>query len=507
MSSANRIVKNTGYLYVKTFVSMFVMLYVTRIVLRTLGSEDFGIYDVVGGAISMLGFLNTSMANTIQRFLNNAQGKNNKELQRKVFNIGVVFHVTIGVVMILIFVLLYFILFNGVLNISPERTNAAKIVYLCLVVSTFLNIITVPYDASINAHEDLLTYSIIGIIDIFLKLGVAIAISQSSMDKLILYAVLMMLVPIATYIMMSMWCTKRYEECHISVRDNYDKDVARQMLSFSGWSLLGTSSNLVGNYGNSIVLNHFFGTTLNAVAGIANQFQGMLIVLSNGMLRSLNPVIYKTGSNDTNKMMNYSYKGCKYSFILLAILAFPIVTETSYILNIWLGEVPEWTVLFVRLQLLRCLLEQLTTTFDKSLASVGKIKEINLFSLLFNISPIIALSIVYSLGVPPYWHFIVAIFFMVILLSIVKVYLCHKYCALNLRSFISEVLLPCTGISIITLPLLSLVNTCFEGGSVRVILVILVSSIAILSAGYLFMSSVERNNLVSLSKSLKNYSK
>lgn len=380
MSTSSRVIKNTIYLYIKTFVSLFVMLYVTRVVLRTLGAEDFGVYDVVGGAISMLGFVNTSMASAVQRFLNNAQAKNDPVLQRKVYNVGVVFHVSIALLMVVVFAVLFLFLFNGILNISPERVGAAKIVYLCLVVSTFISIITVPYDASINAHEDLLTYSIIGIIDVFLKLGVAIAIVHTSMDKLVLYAVLMMIVPIATYVMMKIWCKSHYEECVISIKQYYDKGLARQMISFSGWSLLGTTSNLVGNYGSSIVLNHFFGTVLNAVMGIANQFQGMLLVLSSGMLRSINPVIYKSGENNPERLMYYSFMGCKYSFLLLAVFAIPVMAEAPFILHIWLEDVPEWAVLFVRLQLFRCLLEQLSTTFNKSLESVGKIKELNIYT-------------------------------------------------------------------------------------------------------------------------------
>lgn len=214
----------------------------------------------------------------------------------------------------------------------------------------------------------------------FLKLGVAIAIVHTSMDKLVLYAVLMMIVPIATYVMMKIWCKSHYEECVISIKQYYDKGLARQMISFSGWSLLGTTSNLVGNYGSSIVLNHFFGTVLNAVMGIANQFQGMLLVLSSGMLRSINPVIYKSGENNPERLMYYSFMGCKYSFLLLAVFAIPVMAEAPFILHIWLEDVPEWAVLFVRLQLFRCLLEQLSTTFNKSLESVGKIKELNIYT-------------------------------------------------------------------------------------------------------------------------------
>lgn len=502
MAVASRVVKNTSYLYIKTLVSMFVMLYVTRIVLKTLGAEDFGIYDVVGGAIAMLGFLNTSMANTVQRFLNNAQGIEDFERQKKIFNCGVAFHIIISIIVVTILCVAYFILFDGVLNINEERIGAAKIVYACLIVNSFFSIITVPYDASINAHEDMLVYASIGIIDILLKLGVAITITHTTHDRLILYGLLMMIVPIATYLMMKIWCVIRYQECKIKFKEYYDKGIGKEMLSFAGWSFVGTSSNVVGNYGNSIVLNHFFGTTLNTVAGIANQFQGMLIVLSNGMLRSLNPIIYKTGSIETNRMMEYSYKGCKFSFILLSLLAFPIIIETPYVLELWLGSVPEWTVLFVRLQLLRCLLEQLTTTFDKSLAAVGKIKEYNILSMVFNLLPIILLYIAYSLGLPPYWHFIVAIISMVILVGIVKIYLCYKYCGLDLTRFFKVVLAPCLVITSIAIPFLIVLNNIFPSGIIRLLVIASISALIILSVSLCFMSSSEKNAFIKQLRSI-----
>ena len=501
MAVASRVVKNTGYLYIKTLVSMFVMLYVTRIVLKTLGAEDFGIYDVVGGAIAMLGFLNTSMANTVQRFLNNAQGIEDFERQKKIFNCGVAFHIIISIIVVTVLCVAYFILFDGVLNINEERIGAAKIVYACLIVNSFFSIITVPYDASINAHEDMLVYATIGIIDIFLKLGVAIIITHTTQDKLILYGILMMIVPIATYLMMKVWCIFKYQECKIKLKEYYDKGISKEMLSFAGWSFVGTSSNVVGNYGNSIVLNHFFGTTLNTVAGIANQFQGMLIVLSNGMLRSINPIIYKTGGIEANRMMEYSYKGCKFSFILLSLLAFPIIIETPYVLELWLGNVPEWTVLFVRLQLLRCLLEQITATFDKSLAAVGKIKEYNLYSLLFNLLPIIVLYIAYSMGLPPYWHFIVAIMFMVVIEGIAKIYLCYKYCDLHFIRLYKEVIMPCFVIAFITIPILLFLKNYLNDGFVRLFVIASISAIIIICVSLFFMSRNEKNLLMSLLRS------
>jgi len=471
---------------------MFVMLYVTRIILKTLGTEDFGIYEVVGGAISMLGFLNTSMASTVQRFLNNAQSQADNLLQRKVFNIGVLFHISIAFLMVVVLSVSYFLMFNGILNISPERINAAKIVYLCLLVSTFLNIITVPYDATINAHEDMLTYSIIGIIDIFLKLGVALLVVYSSTDKLILYALLMMIVPLATYLMMKIWCMRHYEECRILIRKYYDKELAYKMISFSGWNLLGTSSKLLGNYGNNLTLNHFFGTTLNAVMGIANQFHGMLMVLSVGMLRSLNPIIYKSGETNKDQMMQYSFFGCKYSYMLFALLAYPIMIETKFVLQLWLGTVPVWAVLFVRLQLLRCLLEQLTVTLSKSLESVGRIKEYNLAICTFNLLPILILCIAYSLGMPPYGHYIVAILFMVIFVSIFKIFYCIRYCGLDLKSYSKNVLLPCFYSSILPLLLGLLMHHELNNSVYTSPLILFLTAIATIISCLIMLSQSER---------------
>lgn len=497
MKESTRVIKNTGYLYIKTLVSMFVMLYVTRTVLRTLGTEDFGIYDVVGGAIAMLGFVNSSMANTVQRFLNNAQGKQDSERQRIIFNVGVLFHLVIAVGLVIVLLILSFFLFNGILNISPERIGAAKIVYICLLINTFFTIITVPYDASINAHEDMLSYAVIGIIDVLLKLAIAIAIVYTTHDKLILYAILMMAVPILTYIMMKVYCQWKYFECKIGIKKYYDAGVAHEMLSFAGWNFMGTSSQVVGNYGNSIVLNHFFGATLNAVAGIANQMQGMLAVLSVGMMRALNPIIYKAGgTDDLDRMMGYSYKGCKYSYLLLAVLALPIMIETHYVLGLWLGDIPAWTVIFVRLQLLRALLEQMTLTLNKSLEATGKIKEYNLLIFFLNLLPIALLFLVYSLGCPPYWHFVVTISMMVGLVSVVKIYYCKMYCNLSIKDYIHSVGLPCLLISVVSL-LLSVIPIFFQmvEGWERFILTFSISTLVMLLLSYMTLSNEEKNYL------------
>lgn len=497
-SNPNRIIKNTAYLYGKTLITMFTSLWATRIILSSLGTVDFGIYDVVAGSIAMLGFLNLAMANTIQRYLNHAQGEGDLEKQKYIFNAGIVFHSVIAILIAAILLILMIILFNGILNIPQERIFAAKITYLCLVVSTLFTILGVPYDAALNAHEDMLYYSIIGVVESFLRLGVAFVLVYTTQDKLLVYAILMALIPISSMNVMRYYCKHKYEECVFRPRVYYKNDIAREILSFAGWNLMGTTSGIIGNHGNSIVLNHFYGAALNAVAGIANQLQGMMMVLSAGMMKALNPVIFKAeGEGDIKKMMNYSYKGCKYSFLLLGLLAFPMIYETPMFLKIWLKEVPDWSVTFVRLQLVRAMLEQLTIPLERSLQAVGHIKEINLLSFLFNLLPVIFLSLLYSRGFLPYWHFVVAITMMVVIPGVAKIVYCYRYCNLKMADYLGKVLFPCLSVSFLTTGCWLVIFIMKEENLVRLIMSC-GSAILFCIFSYLFMDQEEKKYVTTL---------
>ncbi len=503
-SASKRVIKNTAYLYAKTLITMFVLLWTTRIVLNSLGTIDFGIYDVVAGAIAMLGFLNAAMANTIQRFLNHAQGEGNFEKQKVIFNIGVILHGIIALIVAIFLLILMYFLFHGILNIPADRTFAAKTVYIGLVVSTFFTIMGVPYDSALNAHEDMLYYSIVGIIEAFLKLAVAFAVAHTTSDKLIIYGVLMASIPVISMTIMRIYCKKHYEECNIRPRKYFDKQVLREMISFAGWNFLGTSSGVIGNHGNSIVLNHFYGAALNAVAGIANQIQGMLSVLSAGMLKALNPIIFKSeGEGNIDRMIQYSYKGCKYSFLLLGILAFPMLAETHFFLELWLKKVPDWAVVFARLQLIRALLEQLTISLDRSLQATNHIKEINIFSLLFNLLPILVLSILYSRGFLPYWHFVVAITMMVLVPSTLRVWYCMKYCNLIIKDYVQQVLMPCLVVTTSTFIAFCMTRYALVNSSSSMALSLFVILVVFVLSSYLCMPKEEQSYVQTLTRRIK----
>lgn len=443
MAENRKIAKNTMYLYIKTGVTVFIVLYTTRLILQSLGETDFGIFNIVGGVISMLSFLNTSMAITIQRFLNFEQGKNNYNNQKIIFNVGVLFHVAIAIIIAFALIVAGIFLFDGILNIPQSRMYAAKVIYASMIISTVFTVLTVPYDACLNAHENMLYYSIVGIVESILKLLVAFYVVYTSLDKLIVYGILMAIIPLLSMTLMRIYCKIHYSECRVSLHKHYDKNIAKQMISFAGWNLMGTISNYFGNYGNMIVMNHYYGTVLNTVMGIANQIQGQLMVFSTGMLKALNPVIAKEeGAGNTNLMLKYSMEGCKLSYYLLAVLAFPMIIYTKEILEVWLKTYPDWTILFVRLQLVRALLEQVTVSMNKALEAKAKIKTYNMIIFIFNVLPVPILSMLYSYNMAPYWHYIVAITSMVIIPSITKLVLCRKFCNLRTSTFIRKVVFP-----------------------------------------------------------------
>lgn len=506
MSTSGRVIKNTIYLYIKSIVSMVVMLFVTRIVLQALGVIDYGIYNVVAGSIAILGFFRNSLAVTMQRFLNHYQGSDNFEKQKQVFNIGIVFHWVVALMLVLFFIILGFFLFNGILNIPDERIDASKLVYLCLIVNTFLTVITAPYDAAITAHENMLFYSIVGIMETFLKLGVAYIVVYVSGDKLIIYAVLMMVIPFIETALMRIYCKLKYVECVFHPRKEWDATLAKEMRVFAGWSLVGASTNVISNHGANLALNHFFGAAINAVAGIANQIQGVLAVLLNGMLKSLTPVIFKTeGTGDMKGMLRISLLGCKYSTLLFAFLAVPVFIYTPLLLRVWLVEVPEWTVLFVRLQLIRAFVEQLGASMLNSLNATGQVKKLNVISCFYNLAPIVILVVLYSLGFPPYWHYIVMISIMTIGQIATVFLLCSRYCGFSFREYNKKVLVPCLFIVLIAFSLGSL-SIYVINEFVGLIICVIISSLLFLTLIWVFMSDEEKamvRNLIARKKKLE----
>ena len=442
-SSVNRIVKNTSYLYFKMAVTVFISLWTTRLILNSLGASDFGIFAVVGGAISMLGFLNNSMAGSTQRFMNYVEGQGNIEKKKEIFNISILIHLGLSVVVLLVLAICGYVFFHGVLNISQDRLHAAYVVYGSMIVSTILTVINTPYDAILNSHENMRYYAIVGIFESLLKLLVAFACVYSSYDKLIVYGILMACIPAVTLTIMKIYCHKRYDECVISFSKYYNKATLKEMLGFAGWNFWGASTSMVGNYGQGLVVNHFFGAVLNASIGIASQLNGQLFAFTNNMLKALSPVITKTeGNGDREKMLHYATTGCKFSFAIFAVFAIPFIIEMHFIQTVWLKNVPQWAILFAQLQIVRTLIEQLTFTYHTAIAAEGHIALYQTFMSIFNLVPIVSLCVLFSLGYSPIFMYVVNIVIFGIGMSILVIVFVHRNCKLRYEDYLKKLLYP-----------------------------------------------------------------
>lgn len=422
---------------------MFVSLYTTRLILQSLGSSDYGIFSVVGGAITMLGFLNSTLAYTTQRFLTYAEGEGNHYKQCKIFNISLSLHVLIAVLTVLFQLGVMYPLFNGILNIPDEREVAAKIVYLCLIFSTIITIVNATYDAVLNAHENMRFYSLIGILDALLRLLVVIACSHTSYDRLIFYGILMALIPVITHVVTRCYCDKKYSECKVDIRKYWDYKLVKEIATFSGWNFFIAMSSLFSVQGVGLTLNHFYGSKLNAAQGIAIQLNGYLSVFASNMIKAINPTIVKSaGAKATTSMHMITLLGCKYSTYLIMLFAVPCILEIKFLLKIWLGPVPDWTALFCILQITQAIMLQMVSPIATAVYAQGNIKFYSIFKTTMNLMPLLTTYIAFSFGAPPYWLYILMIIFYVIGGNVVIMVFAKKNCNFSFMEYFKDVSVP-----------------------------------------------------------------
>lgn len=478
MSTTTRVIKNTGFLYVKMGITVFISLYTTRLILASLGASDFGVFNIVGGAITMLGFLNSTMANATQRFMSYVEGANDLLKKKQVFNVSMVLHIGVALLTGLILLAAMYPLFNGIFNIQQDRIFAAEVIYLSLVVSTMFTIVNVPYDAVMNAHENMLYYALIGIFEAFLKLIVAFACVYTTSDKLIVYGILMAIIPFITLTIMKIYCHRKYEECFIGFKKYWSRGLVKDIASFSGWNFLTAISSLASYYGSGLVLNHFFGTILNAAQGIANQVNGQMSTFSLNLMKAVNPVIVKrAGAQDVEAMNKATLASGKYSTLLIVFFAIPFMLEMHYVLNVWLKDVPEWTSLFCCLQLVITIICQMASSAATSVYAQGNIKWYAIYKSVMNVVPIIATYIAYIFGGAPYWLYIAMITIWAIGGNIVIIRYANKVSNLKIIAFFREIVFPVISVVILMLALGYLPQLLMVEGFYRLIVSCVITSL------------------------------
>jgi Na+-driven multidrug efflux pump len=475
MQAFRRVFRNTGILYVRMGLTVFLSLYTTRVTLQALGVADYGIYSVVASAIAMLGFLNTSMAAATQRFMSFTAGQGSEENLRSVFAVSVVIHAAIAVAVCGMLVLAGILLFDSVLNIPADRLESAHMAFAAVVVSTAFSILAVPYDAAINARENMLAFAVLSLVEAVLKFGAALVISAADSDRLILYAVLMTSIAALDFCLKATYCHGHYSECSLRLRRYWNAELASNMTSFAGWSFLGSSTTLVSNYGQSVMVNSFFGPAVNSAQAIASQVNGQLSALAGTILKALNPLITKSeGAGDRELMLKASLLGSKLGFFMLMIFFVPMLLEMPAVLGVWLGQVPEFAVVFCRLLLLRSLIEQMFFSLTASIAAVGDIRRYETTSAILALVPLPLTYALFASGFDPSWMYVVYLVYACVASSVI-LYFANRLCSCPVRTFLTSVLGRCLGAFAANMALIAPLSHGLPAGADRLTVVCLAS--------------------------------
>lgn len=452
MSTSTRVIKNTIYLYIRMGVSIIVSVFTTRILLQALGASDYGLYNVVAGALSMLGFLSASLSTATQRFISYAEGEGDMNKIKEIFTTSMILHWLMALAVAVLFLVCGFVFFNGVLNIPEGRELTAILVYGCLIISTVFSVVVVPYDAVLNAHENMLFYSILGILDVVFKLVIAIIVLYSDWDRLLFYGFLMAAESFFFRYLTQLYCLNHYAECrNVKIRSIPDIVLLKRMGSFAGWNVLNIGSGMISLYGMNIIINHFFGTILNAAMGIANQLAGVLLGVSSNMTKALTPVLVKSeGAQEREQMLFITIVGCKFSYLLYSMICIPVLFYTPLLLKMWLRDFPEWTVLFTRLMIISCLIDQLFVFLYQTIQAQGNIRDYNILRSIVNIIPIPIAVWQFLCGWNPSWIIIDWIIFKVIFGGFLNLYYAKRNVNLSISQWLNKVFVPCGLITVLS---------------------------------------------------------
>lgn len=418
---------------------MLVSLYTSRVVLHTLGVVDYGIYNVVGGVVAMFGVISGSLSAAVTRFLNFEIGKGNIANLPRVFSVSVTIHILLAIVVIILAELIGLWFIYNKMTIPIERINAAVIVFHFSVLTFCVNLISIPYNACIIAHENMNVFAYISIVEVVLKLLIVYVLTLLPYDKLALYGILVFSVAVLIRCIYQIYCTKHYSESRYKFV--LDKQLAKKIFGFTSWNVIGSTSVILSDHGINILLNIFCNPIVNAARGIAMQVNTAINSFASNFVMALNPQITQSfGAEDFKRYKSLIFNGSRIACSLLTVISIPFIVYTDYVLDIWLVNVPEHAVAFVRLILFLSISESLSHTLTTGLLSTGKIKVLQILiggmrMLNFPISYIV----LYLYNIPE-WTIIIAIIISQINIAI-RLKLLKKYIQFRYREFYVDIVL------------------------------------------------------------------
>jgi O-antigen/teichoic acid export membrane protein len=489
-----RIAKNTMFLYFRMIIIMAVTLYTTRIVLSTLGIVDFGIYSIVASFVIMFSFLNSALTAATQRFLSFELGKVDDIDVQKVFSISILIHIGLAFIILFLSETIGLWFLNNKINIPPDRMEAAFWVFQFVTLNIMIEIIRVPYNALVIAHERMSFFAYMSIFEAIVKLLVVYLLVIVDYDKLVLYSGLILLTSILVFIFYYFYNKKYFKESNFIFI--WDKILVKEMFTFTGWSLFGAVSWVFMNQGINILLNIFFGPAINAARELSLQVNIAISSLINSFRTAVDPQIIKMYSSDNiSEMTQLSLLSARYTFYLALILILPLYLDIDTILNIWLEEVPPSTVEFTKLILIFSLIQTFDMSFGSIFKALGKIKE---NQILGGITYLFVLPLGYigfsMYGLEPIDIVYIQIIAVLIVSFVVKVYLLNKLTNISYQEYLNSFLIPVIKVTIGVI-LLSYGTIMFTTNSISIIVLSVLS--VLISVYYLDMNAFMRSKIIS----------
>ena len=470
-----RIAKNTLLLYVRMLFLMVVSLFTSRVILNTLGVEDFGIYNVVGGIVAMFTIISGSLTTAISRFLTFELGKGNKDKLRTIFSTSVNIQLGLSAIVLLVGEVVGIWFLNNQMNIPEGRLQAANYVLQCSLGIFVLNLLSVPYNSAIIAHERMGAYAYISILDIILKLAVAYAIMLSPFDRLSSYGVLLLAEAILIRLIYGIYSKRNFEECTYHLV--YDKTILKKMVSFAGWNFLGVTAGTLNTQGVNILINIYFGVAVNAARGIAVQASSAISQFVQSFTTAVNPQITKSyASGDMTYMHTLVCQSSKFSAYLFLLMAVPLAVETPAIFDIWLKNPPEYAVTFFRLSLLGTLMDSvLSNSLMTAIFATGDIKKYQVRVTIWGgmVFPLTWLA--YWLGANPDATYIIY-FVMYCVVLYVRLHVIQQKVHLPMKEYGRKVLVRFIPVALLSIAVPTVIAYALPQSFVRIILTTIVSA-------------------------------
>ena len=483
ISSNKRIAKNTMLLYVRMLIIMAVSLYTSRVILQVLGIDDYGIYNLVAGFVTLFSFISNALVSSTQRFFNVALGESNQQKYKSVYSTSINIMILFSVIILLGGETLGLWFIKTQINVPADRLYAAEWVFHISLLTFVVNIIRTTFNASIIAHENMSFYAYTSIFEAVARLTIVFCLQMVEGDKLITYAWLYFAVSLLMSLVNWLYCRYRFKECRYSLK--LDKKCFKELLGFSSWALLGQSAVVIRNQGESILINRFFSVVANAAMGIANQVTGALDMFVSNFQTAFNPQIVKTyASGEINQHHLLVCRASKFSFYLLLALSLPILFNINIILTIWLSTVPFQANYFCVFIIASHLINALSTPLNTAIFATGKIKNYQIICATIFIFGLILSGVCLWLNCPAYVIAIVGIFVQ-ILLFINRLTHAIRLTLLNPSYFSKKVLAPILIISMCYIPI-TLLTSLYADGIVQTIIVMCIDILCFCFLTYMF---------------------